>query len=81
MNKKTFLYGSVILVLFFTSVFFSTPSAIGKENKRNLQEQIQKKPRKKRVLKSRVYIKGPKGGCYYLNSKGKKVYVSRNLCR
>ena len=29
----------------------------------------------------RAYIRGPKGGCYYINSKGNKVYVDRNLCR
>ena len=25
--------------------------------------------------------KGPKGGCYYFNSKGNKVYVDRSLCK
>jgi len=28
----------------------------------------------------RTYIKGSRGGCYYLNSSGKKTYVDRNLC-
>jgi endonuclease YncB( thermonuclease family) len=28
----------------------------------------------------RKYIKGPRGGCYYINSKGGKTYVDRNLC-
>lgn len=26
------------------------------------------------------YIRGPRGGCYYLNKNGNKTYVSRNLC-
>jgi len=30
---------------------------------------------------SRRYIRGPRGGCYYINSQRKKVYVDRNLCR
>jgi uncharacterized protein YgiM (DUF1202 family) len=28
----------------------------------------------------RRYITGPRGGCYYINSNGNKVYVSRSLC-
>lgn len=26
------------------------------------------------------YIRGSRGGCYYLNSRGNKTYVSRSLC-
>jgi hypothetical protein len=26
------------------------------------------------------YIRGPRGGCYYINSHGNKVYVDRSLC-
>lgn len=29
---------------------------------------------------TRVYIKGPRGGCYYLNSSGGKVYVDKKNC-
>ncbi|MGE3468083.1 MAG: hypothetical protein AB7J13_14275, partial [Pyrinomonadaceae bacterium] len=28
----------------------------------------------------RLYQKGSRGGCFYLNSKGNKVYVDRKLC-
>jgi endonuclease YncB( thermonuclease family) len=28
----------------------------------------------------RKYIKGSRGGCYYINSNGKKTYVDRSLC-
>jgi len=27
-----------------------------------------------------TYYKGSKGGCYYLNSAGKKIYVDRSMC-
>ncbi len=27
------------------------------------------------------YIRGPRGGCYYINSNGNKTYVARSLCR
>ncbi|MBW8243049.1 SH3 domain-containing protein [Muricauda oceani] len=29
---------------------------------------------------SRRYIRGPRGGCYYINSNGNKTYVARSLC-
>jgi len=29
---------------------------------------------------SRIYIRGPRGGCYYINSTGKKTYVDHSLC-
>lgn len=29
---------------------------------------------------SRSYIRGPRGGCYYINSSGRKSYVDRSLC-
>ncbi len=28
----------------------------------------------------RQYIRGPRGGCYYISSSGNKVYVDRSLC-
>lgn len=30
---------------------------------------------------SRVYLKGSRGGCYYLNASGNKTYVSHDLCK
>ena len=29
---------------------------------------------------SKTYYRGPRGGCYYINSNGNKTYVSRSLC-
>lgn len=29
---------------------------------------------------SKGYIRGPRGGCYYINSRGNKTYVDRSLC-
>ena len=28
----------------------------------------------------RQYIRGPRGGCYYINSNGNKTYVDRSVC-
>jgi hypothetical protein len=29
---------------------------------------------------SRNYIRGPRGGCYYINSNGNTTYVDRSMC-
>ena len=34
----------------------------------------------RRSSASSQYILGPRGGCYYINSKGKKTYVDHGLC-
>lgn len=36
--------------------------------------------KKKKNKSRRVYHRGPRGGCYYYNSRGNKQYVSRSLC-
>jgi endonuclease G len=38
------------------------------------------KPAEKPDSKDRTYLKGSRGGCYYINSSGKKTYVDRSLC-
>jgi hypothetical protein len=30
---------------------------------------------------ARTYVLGPKGGCYYINSSGKKTYVDHSFCK
>lgn len=32
------------------------------------------------VVEKRVYIRGPRGGCYYVRPDGKKVYGDHGLC-
>jgi hypothetical protein len=32
------------------------------------------------AAETRTYSKGPRGGCYYLNSSGRKIYVDHSLC-
>jgi hypothetical protein len=34
----------------------------------------------KMITEHATYYKGPKGGCYYINKNGDKVYVERSLC-
>lgn len=34
----------------------------------------------RRTTTSRTYIQGPRGGCYYINSRGNKTYVARSMC-
>lgn len=30
---------------------------------------------------TRFYIRGPRGGCYYINRNGGKTYVDRSMCK
>jgi len=53
----------------------SIPSAIG-INKVSKESTIG--PGKSKT--GRSYIRGPRGGCYYINSNGNKTYVARSLC-
>ena len=32
------------------------------------------------ALVTRTYITGPRGGCYYINDNGNKVYVDHSFC-
>lgn len=38
------------------------------------------RPSSARTSTGRTYIRGPRGGCYYINSNGNKTYVDRSLC-
>jgi hypothetical protein len=38
------------------------------------------KPAPVKRSSGRQYIRGPRGGCYYINSNGNKTYVDRSLC-
>lgn len=35
---------------------------------------------KPKPIMGRTYVRGPRGGCHYVNDKGKKVYVNKDLC-
>jgi hypothetical protein len=41
-------------------------------------------PSETRILRKqsddRIYYRGPRGGCYYINGNGKKTYVDRSIC-
>ncbi len=38
-------------------------------------------PKKQNYSTSRNYIRGPRGGCYYISTNNTKVYVDRGLCQ
>lgn len=35
---------------------------------------------KPKSVMGRTYVRGPRGGCHYVNESGKKVYVNKDLC-
>ena len=38
-------------------------------------------PARTTVKGNRTYVKGPKGGCYYVTASGRKEYVDRSMCQ
>ena len=37
-------------------------------------------PEPRRSTSDKAYIRGPRGGCYYISGSGRKVYVDRSMC-
>ena len=37
-------------------------------------------PQSNRSTSDKVFIRGPRGGCYYVSGSGRKVYVDRSVC-
>lgn len=50
-------------------------------NTATVQESRLNNSRNSQIESGRVYYTGKRGGCYYLNSSGRKEYVDRSLCR
>lgn len=42
---------------------------------------LESRPKISKETASRVYEKGPRGGCFYLNPAGKKIYVDKSKCQ
>lgn len=49
-------------------------------NRRTLENDSSPSPVVPPTRSGRVYILGPRGGCYYYSASGNKVYVDRGLC-
>lgn len=56
------------------------PVIVTPKNVSSLSEKVVQPKRQAKKVKSSGYIRGPRGGCYYLSASGKKVYVDRSLC-
>ncbi len=53
----------------------------GKTSTTKKTKNVKKNSQNKSAYSSgRYYIRGPRGGCYYINSNGNKTYVGRSLC-
>ncbi len=55
----------------------TTSSSKTSSNSRSYQNSRTSNTRKSTL---RTYIRGPRGGCYYINSNGGKTYVDRSMC-
>ncbi len=58
----------------------STSSNISQFKSTNSSPSSRRSNASKSSSPSRNYIRGPRGGCYYINSNGNKTYVDRSMC-
>lgn len=58
----------------------STSSNINQFKSTNYSPSPRRTNSSKSNSSSRNYIRGPRGGCYYINSNGNKTYVDRSMC-
>ncbi|HEY4150108.1 MAG TPA: hypothetical protein VGM41_14315 [Chitinophagaceae bacterium] len=56
-------------------------AAIKKEQQAEARREQAASRSTSRSSKRRTYITGPRGGCYYINSNGNKVYVDHSFCQ
>lgn len=70
--KKILL--SITLICSFVIIFPGDAEGQRRKSRRS------KKAKVVSVSKRSGYIRGPRGGCYYINRNGNKTYVSRSLC-
>lgn len=61
------------------STILSTMLLVSSPAQSNLAEPFAMKPRLE-LVQQRRYIRGPRGGCYYINRNGNRTYVDRSLC-
>jgi len=66
-----------------TKELFAESDAIVRESNKILKEANRVSSTKSisyRTSSSKYYIRGPRGGCYYVTASGRKQYVDRSLC-
>lgn len=73
------------MVLIFINTAHISQAQKSKSKRKSNSSKVYR-PKKKRTVAipvtsfGREYHRGPRGGCYYINSKGKKVYVDHSYC-
>ncbi len=55
-------------------------TAIPKPKPEAAESKPELKAEKAVKVPGRTYVKGPQGGCYFVNARGKKTYVNKDLC-
>jgi uncharacterized protein YgiM (DUF1202 family) len=82
MHGNTFRFGGNASVEQSAPALDSSPSPVevAPRPARPRSDSIQTDGSGSRSGSGRGYIRGPRGGCYYYSSSGRKVYVDRSLC-
>lgn len=58
----------------------ATPTSEREPVRATTSIEIDSVPRPTKSTADRIYIRGPRGGCYYISGSGRKVYVDRSMC-
>ncbi len=61
-------------------VSYSTSSSFVSGSTKTTKQKINTSTKKRSYTQSIRYIRGPRGGCYYITSGGTKTYVDRSYC-
>jgi len=82
MHGNTFRFGGGSSVEQSAPALDTSPSPVESTPRpaRPRSDSIQPDVSGSRSSSGRSYIRGPRGGCYYYSSSGRKVYVDRSLC-
>lgn len=70
-----------IKAIILTLILITILNCASDGNTLTVQQSNMNNSRNIQIESSRVYYTGKRGGCYYLNSSGRKEYVDRSLCR
>ncbi|WP_338813640.1 hypothetical protein V9L05_19910 [Bernardetia sp. Wsw4-3y2] len=63
------------------SMFTSVSKTVSEEEAKELRRLAKEQERQQNNINTgRKYYRGPRGGCYYIDSGGNKQYVDRNIC-
>lgn len=79
-DRVGWMHGATIQFLSDTNESGSQTQPIRVDSVSNTTKIPEREQRSVPTQMSEGYIRGPRGGCYYISGSGRKVYVDRSMC-